>query len=925
MQPIEIGPRGRYLHYVHLPSSHNVIAWSFSTHKKSIGFGLFRQISNQPAVHPSVNSTDLGLAPTPKEGSPSAPDKFSDISTGSEGFLSQPKLAGESPNPYESNLSPTKDGAGSGTPRATPVSRLNEIIPIRCYDAHKVEIRGEYKVDEPGTYILYFDNSHARSTSKRLTFFISTFKDADRATPVRPAISGWVLKKKRKRMQGWAKRWCSVKDGTLSYAKDENSVVRGSIQIPHSVATFDYSFLTESDFQTWESIILFYLQHGSDPADSQPLSELEPHEDEAQLPVISRSLSRRRSILTKDCNHTGVTISAMGIHFGLAEKKLSELFSNLDQLIGQLESYLPCSDEPSELCKGEPPKDKDPRRKYISFRSKKDATKMDGSPNSSSPTVGPDAVESIRTKLHNLQSQRSEVLQLLREESIHKQKLEAAYSTAVADLNKLNSSLKKATLDPTPTSESVVSFQLHSEPPPIRRHIKRRSVYSRRQNSILSISTIGNDESLDALEVLEIAHSTNSSDRDSEDAPNELCDESDHSDMGVNPPNHRLELTPITPQTKLELGKGPASRRTELPSPVCGVDDLATVSLPISLNEPLNILQRLAEELEYSELLDRANHSDDSMERLVHVAAFALSSYAAPAHRASRKPFNPLLGETYECVRPDKGFRFLAEKVSHTPPIFACHAESENFTFWQDSKPKSKFWGKSMELVAAGTVHVLLHAPNEHFTFNKAVGCMRNLVTGSRYLEYSGEVVVTNRSTGEYCKLTFKESSFFVSSNNEVKASLHDSTGRVVHTLEGQWNTLITWKKQPPEVVWKPNPLPPNASKMYSFTRFAMELNEITPDLVGHLPSTDTRLRPDQSLFEHGKVGEAEQEKVRLEEGQRTRRRERESLGQAYTPTWFHLGPQVDHEGNPGDAWLYGGGYWEARAARDFGAVPELW
>lgn len=45
------------------------------------------------------------------------------------------------------------------------------------------------------------------------------------------------------------------------------------------------------------------------------------------------------------------------------------------------------------------------------------------------------------------------------------------------------------------------------------------------------------------------------------------------------------------------------------------------------------------------------------------IAAFAVSAYASSAHRAASKPFNPLLAETYECVRDDKGFRFIAEQV----------------------------------------------------------------------------------------------------------------------------------------------------------------------------------------------------------------------------------------------------------------------
>ena len=40
-----------------------------------------------------------------------------------------------------------------------------------------------------------------------------------------------------------------------------------------------------------------------------------------------------------------------------------------------------------------------------------------------------------------------------------------------------------------------------------------------------------------------------------------------------------------------------------------------------------------------------------------------MSSYAQSSYRLGNKPFNPLLGETYECIREDKGWRFVAEQV----------------------------------------------------------------------------------------------------------------------------------------------------------------------------------------------------------------------------------------------------------------------
>lgn len=72
--------------------------------------------------------------------------------------------------------------------------------------------------------------------------------------------------------------------------------------------------------------------------------------------------------------------------------------------------------------------------------------------------------------------------------------------------------------------------------------------------------------------------------------------------------------------------------------------------MPVQLNEPLNTLQRLCEELEYSELLNTAANTQDPFERMVrmtvccrvcahvnhvvHVNGFPLTEAGADAHAA---------------------------------------------------------------------------------------------------------------------------------------------------------------------------------------------------------------------------------------------------------------------------------------------------
>ena len=66
---------------------------------------------------------------------------------------------------------------------------------------------------------------------------------------------------------------------------------------------------------------------------------------------------------------------------------------------------------------------------------------------------------------------------------------------------------------------------------------------------------------------------------------------------------------------------------------------------------------------EYRTLVQAAQEPAGSIERFLMVAAFAVSGYSSTAGRTS-KPFNPLLGETYELVHAEKGFRAVVEKVA---------------------------------------------------------------------------------------------------------------------------------------------------------------------------------------------------------------------------------------------------------------------
>jgi oxysterol-binding protein-related protein 1/2 len=125
----------------------------------------------------------------------------------------------------------------------------------------------------------------------------------------------------------------------------------------------------------------------------------------------------------------------------------------------------------------------------------------------------------------------------------------------------------------------------------------------------------------------------------------------------------------------------------------CVDKELYKFTLPIIWNEPLSLLQRTSENIKYTdELLDRAASCalKNPYDRIKYIATFIISCTSIQANRLS-KPFNPLLGETFEFVSKEKCSRICCEQVSHHPPISAFYSDSLKKI--NSGKPKWKYYG----------------------------------------------------------------------------------------------------------------------------------------------------------------------------------------------------------------------------------------
>uniref|UniRef100_A0A9J8APD1 Oxysterol-binding protein n=1 Tax=Cyprinus carpio carpio TaxID=630221 RepID=A0A9J8APD1_CYPCA len=382
----------------------------------------------------------------------------------------------------------------------------------------------------------------------------------------------------------------------------------------------------------------------------------------------------------------------------------------------------------------------------------------------------------------------------------------------------------------------------------------------------------------------------------------------------------------------------------------CIGKELSKIPMPVNFNEPLSMLQRLTEDLEYSELLDRAARCDSSLEQMCLVAAFSVSSYSTTVHRTG-KPFNPLLGETYELDRVEEyGYRSICEQISHHPPAAAHHVISQRgWTLWQEITIDSKFRGKYISIMPLGNIHLKFHASGNHYVWSKVTSTVHNIIVGKLWIDQSGDIIIMNHRNKDKCHLKFSPYSYFSRDvPRKVTGVVMDSEGCAHYILSGTWDDKMesakiiesshgsggsegkqktVYQTLPPKLLWKKYPLPENAENMHYFSSLALTLNEPEDGVA----PTDSRLRPDQRLMEAGLWDEANAEKQILEERQRLERRKREAQAnlaleegkeaESYQPLWFDK--RTDTESGE-SSYVYKGGYWEAKDRQDWSQCPAI-
>ena len=347
--------------------------------------------------------------------------------------------------------------------------------------------------------------------------------------------------------------------------------------------------------------------------------------------------------------------------------------------------------------------------------------------------------------------------------------------------------------------------------------------------------------------------------------------------------------------------------------------DINRFTVPIFLNEPISMLQKLCENFQYASLLNKAAYEDNPYKRLAYSTCFCIGGFSMNIYRA-KKFFNPILYETFEYIDNDLNYRYFSEQVSHHPAISALYGEGDGWKIYTNNNAKVKFFlNGSMQVEAIGRSYINFERYNDNIVYTKPFINVQNLIFGTMYLQINGKFKVIN-DEGDICEVNILPSKGIES--GKMRGSIKDINGNLKYNLEGDWLNkikIINPETKNEEILWEI--IPWENQENYYYQPITFDLNNLTEEMKSKLPHTDSRFRPDQRLMESQKIDEAAIEKERLENKQRNARKIDQKNGVIHKPIFF----DETYDDITGELmYVYKGNYFDKRNSHDFSDLPNL-
>ncbi|KAK1169220.1 oxysterol-binding protein-related protein 8-like isoform X1 [Acipenser oxyrinchus oxyrinchus] len=325
--------------------------------------------------------------------------------------------------------------------------------------------------------------------------------------------------------------------------------------------------------------------------------------------------------------------------------------------------------------------------------------------------------------------------------------------------------------------------------------------------------------------------------QDHEESDNDGLEKSEESDTDTSErqddsylepePIEVLRETTYLEQSREELGEAGEASQTETVSEenksliwtllkqVRPGMDLSKVVLPTFILEPRSFLDKLSDYYYHADFLSEAAVEENAYNRLKKVVKWYLSGfYKKP--QGLKKPYNPILGETFRClwIHPQTNSKtfYISEQVSHHPPVSAFYVSNrkDGFCLSGSILAKSKFYGNSLSAILDGEARLTFLNRGEDYVMNMPYAHCKGILYGTLTLELGGQINIMCEKTGYSALLEFKLKPFLGNNDSVNQISGKIKLGKeVLATLEGHWDSevIIHDKKTGiSDTFWNPTP-----------------------------------------------------------------------------------------------------------------------
>uniref|UniRef100_A0A9J7X437 Oxysterol-binding protein n=1 Tax=Cyprinus carpio carpio TaxID=630221 RepID=A0A9J7X437_CYPCA len=347
--------------------------------------------------------------------------------------------------------------------------------------------------------------------------------------------------------------------------------------------------------------------------------------------------------------------------------------------------------------------------------------------------------------------------------------------------------------------------------------------------------------------------------------------------------------------------------------------DLTRVVLPTFILEKRSLLEMYANFMAHPDLFLSISAGSTPEERMVRFVEYYMTAFHEGRKGAvAKKPYNPVLGETFHCswevprdrVRPLRTetsprtnqeaagaesdsyrVRFVAEQVSHHPPVsgFYCECAERGMCVNTHIWTKSKFMGMSVgvSMVGEGVLYLRDHGEEYMFTFPSAYA--RSILTVP-WVELGGKVTISCAKTGYSANVTFHTKPFYGGKVHRVSAEVkQNSSGMVVCKAQGEWNGTL-------EFIYSGG-----ETKVIDTNKLPVMRKMIRPVQKQGQSESRCLWQHVTAALKEGNVDLATEHKHVLEEDQRSGERQRAADNMPWKPKYFN---------KEGDGWVYRNPLW---------------